>query len=108
MGKLNLLKYGKNHPLTFGITSYLSDNSLAITMTTWEEGYAEPWDSLTVNLEVDLEDNCAFIDTNNNGGDIIDWLIKNNLGELTGRVKKSGFCSYPEFKFDLGAVEKYN
>lgn len=45
---------------------------------------------------------CQFIDTNNNGADIIDWLEQNKFGERTGNVGSSGFCTYPEFNFYKG------
>ena len=49
----------------------------------------------------------AYIDINDNGNEIIDWLITNKLGKLTGRICHSGFCMYPEFEFDMDEVQKY-
>lgn len=64
----------------------------------------EPFDIITVNLpdeELSGDFNCtAFIDTNNVEG-LWSFLIKNGIAEFTGRVGHSGFCSYPEFKFNL-------
>ena len=50
---------------------------------------------------------CIVIDVNNNGPDIIDWLIDNKLGHLSGKIKQSGFCVYPEFIFNLDEIKKY-
>ena len=71
------------------------------------DGYYEPWSVLTVNLMEKCKSNCAFIDTNNNGDDIIFWLTKNNLGKLTDRFAQSGFCIYPEFEFNMDELNKY-
>ena len=97
--RIILNKYGKEHPITFKLNSYLQNGNLYVGLVTHEAGYPEPWSDLTVNLSVKCEENCAFIDTNNNGDEIIEWLLNNNLGLLTGRVKRSGFCLYPEFIF---------
>ena len=98
---INLKKYGKNHPMTFELNKYCENENLYVGLITHEEGWAEPWQNLTVNLSVKCADDCAFIDTNNNGEEIIDWLIEHNLGKPTGRIKASGWCVYPEFKFNM-------
>lgn len=73
-----------------------------------EYGYFEPWCHVTVNLpEYRLTDeNCGFLDTNN-APYIIDFLIENKLGELTGRTARSGFCTYPEFRFDMQKITEH-
>ena len=43
-------KYGSTHPIQLKVSTYM-DGNLAIAMHTWENGYAEPWASLTVNLD---------------------------------------------------------
>lgn len=107
MARLNLNKWGGNHKITFELNAYASNGNLAVEMVCWDDGYPEPWSRLTVNLDIKCESNCAFIDTNNNGDDIVFWLINNNLGGLTGRVGQSGFCTYPEFKFNMEEFKKY-
>ena len=64
---------------------------------------------VTTNLidEVLSNENCAFIDVNNNGEGIIEWLRHNNLGKFTGAIGFSGFCIYPEFEFDKEIIERY-
>lgn len=104
---LNLYKYGSNHPITFKLSQYAENGNLYVGLITTEEGYAEPWSGLTVNLSTPCKKNCAFIDTNNNGNEIIDWLISNNLGKLTGRTQLSGWCIYPEFEFNMEELEKH-
>ena len=106
---INLKKYGKNHPMTFHLANYANNGSLYVGLVTNEEGYPEPWSNLTVNLDRSClcKPNCAFIDTNNNGDEIIDWLEENGFGKETGRVEFSGWCCYPEFKFNMEVLMKH-
>lgn len=107
MARLKLNAWGSEHEITFTIDRYANNNNLYIGMVCWDDGYAEPWSDLTVNLDFKCRTNCAFIDINDNGKQIIDWLVKNNLGRPTGLILPSGFCVYPEFEFDMKEVEKY-
>lgn len=107
MARLNLHAWGNDHEITFEVTTYAQNDNLAIQMLCWDDEWPEPWSILTVNLDKMCKPNCAFIDTNNNGDGIIDWLISNNLGKLTGRIGFSGFCMYQEFEFDMDEVRKY-
>ena len=107
MQKLNMYKYGNNHPMTFYLERYAQNNNLYVELITYDEGYAEPWQNLTVNLGIKCAEDCAFIDTNNNGEEIITWLEENNLGKRTGRIEPSGWCLYPEFQFNMQELKKY-
>ncbi len=104
---LILNKYGKEHPITFDFDRYLQNGNLYVGLVTHEEGYPEPWSDLTVNLGVKCRENCAYIDINNNGNEIIEWLCENKLGSPTGHMIPSGFCVYPEFKFDMNELMQY-
>lgn len=104
---LNLHKYGTDHPITFELSNYYENRNLYVGLITNEEGYPEPWSTLTVNFSTKCADNCAFIDTNNNGTEIIDWLVENNLGKVTGFARASGWCVYPEFKFNMNELMKH-
>ena len=107
MKTLNWNAWGKDHPITFRLDHYADNDNLYVGMITWEEDWPEPWSDLTVNLDVKCAEDCAFIDTNNNGEKILLWLIENNLGDLTGRMQPSGFCLFPEFKFNMDELMKY-
>lgn len=106
---INLKKYGKNHPMTFQLANYADNGTLYVGLITNEEGYPEPWSNLTVNLDDSsrCKPNCAFIDTNNNGDEILDWLETNGFGEQTGRIAFSGWCIYPEFEFNMEELMKH-
>lgn len=99
--------WGQTHPISFIVNHYANNNNLSINMITTIDDYPEPFSFLTVNLNEKCAENCAFIDVNNNGPDIIDWLIDNKLGKLSGKIKQSGFCIYPEFIFDLNEIKNY-
>lgn len=97
-GQFELENYGKVYPITLEINSYLGGN-LAIQMVSWEEGTPELWSFLTVDLDGVREKDCAFIDVNDNGEAILAWIIRYGLAVPTGVRKKSGYCSYPEYRF---------
>ena len=105
--RIILSRWGKEHPITFSLSRYAENGNLRVALITHEDGYPEPWSTLTVNLRIKCEENCAFIDINNNGREIISWLLENNLGLLTGREIRSGFCVYPEFIFFPDELLKY-
>lgn len=107
MQKLILNAWGAKHPITFYLANYAENNNLYVGMTTHHEGYPEPYGDLTVNLSVKCAEDCAFIDTNNCSDRIIEWLITNKLATLTGRIRQSGFCVYPEMKFNMSELMKY-
>lgn len=104
---LTLNKYGADHPISFELATYADNGNLFVGLITHEEGYPEPWSDLTVNLSVECKPNCAFIDTNNNGVEIVSWLTENKLGKLTGRIKMSGWCVYSEFEFNMDELMKH-
>lgn len=98
MKTFDLEKYGATYKIELKITSYMEGN-LAVTMTSWENGEPEPWNVLTVNLDSVRPQNCAFIDTNNNGEEILAWIIRHGLAVPTGTYALSGYCQYPEYRF---------
>lgn len=67
----------------------------------------EPYATLTTKLDVaGFSDEYAFVDTNN-----CPWaeeLIKEyNLGKPTGMSARSGYCTYPLYKFNFDELEKH-
>jgi hypothetical protein len=104
---LTLKAYGKDHPISFELANYAENGNLFVGMITHNEGYPEPWGDLTVNLSVKCTSNRAYIDTNNNGSEIINWLVQNNLGYATGRLMNSGWCTYTEFEFNMDNLMKH-
>lgn len=99
--------YTSEHPVSFVTDKYTENGNLYIGIICWDEGYPEPWGDLTINVGYECDENCAYIDTNNNGQAVIDWLIENKLGRLTGKIVRRDFCICPEFEFDMDEVNKY-
>lgn len=97
-------KFG-TYEVTAIATSYYDNKSLAIILYETEGPFA----TLTVNLDEsdDCAKDCAFVDTNN-----CPWagtfIRENELGVPTGRYGHSGFCTYPEYKFDLEEFVRMN
>ena len=88
------------------IQTYRKGGRLAIELV--DEHY-ELFTYLTVNLQHEMsKDNnksLAFVDTNNN-----EWaeryIEKHNLGTKTGFFGLSGYCTYPEYRFDLSKLNE--
>jgi hypothetical protein len=99
--------YGKERPMSFALNNYRENDNLYVGLITNEDGYPKPWSDLTVNLSIKCDDDCSYIDVNNNGTEIIQWLVENNLGIPTGMIEFSGWCAYPEFKFNMAELKKH-
>jgi len=65
----------------------------------------EPFAMITVNIDYPLsgdKETTAFIDTNNLNAFLIErFLQENQIATPTGEYGQSGFCTYPEYRFDL-------
>lgn len=105
MRRFELEKHGKKNIITLRVGSYLEGN-LAIMMDVWKDEAPEPWNTLTVNLMGTRDKDCAFIDVNNNGKDIIIWMIRNGLAVPTGKRASSGYCVYPEYRFRAAVLRE--
>ncbi len=96
---MKVTSFGKTYNVTPHITGYCDNDSLAIQLLC--DNY-EPFATPTVNLDEssNCEKDCAFVDTNN-----CPWagmfIRENKLGTPTGRYGHSGFCTYPEYRFNL-------
>lgn len=96
--KLNI--WDKEQTLTFEKCEYYNGN-LAIQVLSEDKEYGgwEPWCSLTVNLPgFMLDNNQAFLDTNNCSKEIIDWVFNNRYAKKIA-TRQSGFCTYPLVEF---------
>lgn len=105
MNKDNVLDlqtlYGTER-ITLSVTSYTDNGNLAIVAET-EDG--EPWGALTINLGSTLPNDCAYLNVNSNPF-VTDFIIRNEIGKDTGKVEKSGFVTYPLFKFNMNRLEE--
>ena len=106
MKQFTLNSWGRDYPVYFTKDNYTDGNKLYVGLLTDADGFLEPYADVTVNVEdfTPKNENCALIDTNNLGNDIVFWLQKNGLGHSTARWGYSGFCSYPEFEFNMDVL----
>lgn len=77
---------------------------VAVLLFTKSRNGLEYYGDVTVNLPDCKRSRagCQFINTNNMGEDILDWLEENGFGKRTGYFAQSGFFIYPEFDFYSG------
>jgi len=100
--------YGEYEITRIEISTYCSDNNLAIELFSLNEEWKieEPFATLTVNLNYKgLEKNEAFVDVNNCPW-AVEFIKENKLGEFTGIELPSGYCLYPLYKFDLNKLKE--
>lgn len=82
---------------------YADNGNLAIQAYCNTEGFREPFARLTVNLGRKLADDVAYVDTNNCPW-AEEFIEENGLGVPTDRIGQSGWCFYPQYKFDLSKI----
>lgn len=99
----------KEYIIGLQLTKYSENDNLAIIMRCYTEDgfYDGDFAKLTVNLSEKLPENQAYVDTNNLGVDVCEWIFDNHLGKCLPRFKQSGFCMYPLFEFDMEELKKY-
>lgn len=95
--------YGEVFEIRLVAHSYANNRRLAVQSFIVPDG--EPFATITVNIDYPLsgeKGTTAFVDTNNLDAFHIErFLQKNQIAEPTGRYGQSGFCTYPEYRFDL-------
>lgn len=91
--------YGETYKV-YPVVEKYRNGRLAILLMDQEGPFAD----LTVNLvNEQCPKDCAFLDTNNfREGE--EFVRKNRLGTFTGIYGYSGYCSYPLYRFDMGAL----
>ena len=103
MKTYTLNAWGEQYEITLVKNHYDNNGTLAIHMYTVKNGEIdEPWQNLTVNLRESeyFGGNAQFVDTNNNGEEIIGWLVANGIAKETGITASSGWCEYPLMVFE--------
>ncbi len=91
--------FGSEADVYFVTTSYANNGNLAVQiMSIDEDGFSEPFASLTTNI-VDLDKNLACVDENNLYCDVAERLENMGLIKKMNRSVASGFCSYEVFEF---------
>lgn len=98
--------FGENITLKPIIRRYRTNNRLAIELVDLTD---DIFTYLTVNIDFELSNNSdntlAFVDTNNNPW-AEPFIEKHQLGQKTGNYGMSGFCVYPEYRFNLAKLNE--
>ena len=104
---MQLEAWGTTHDLCVEAGQYSVGESLALQLYVNEEYGLEPYASLTVNLPSQhCAPDCAFVDINGLQ-DAEKMILQYGIGEPTGRTAVSGFCTYPEYRFDMDKLKDF-
>jgi hypothetical protein len=99
--------WGTTYDTCVEVGSYLCGGGLYLSLQDRCEDGLEPFADITVNLpEYRPAADCAFVDTNNLG-QAEQLIAEYKLGRPTGRFARSGYCTYPEYRFDMEKVREY-
>jgi hypothetical protein len=98
-------EYGGDSEIQLEIQQYANNGRLAISMTTNEDGFPEPYGSLTVNIDAAAPDYCAYLDINNLSN-AEKFVTENGLGEFTGITARSGYCEFPLYMFNVNKLRE--
>ena len=82
--------------LELEINSYTDNNRMYIGLV---EPDGEHFADLTVNISAPCPDYCGYVDTSK-CPELEAFIEKHGLGEFTGLMGGSGFCSYPLYLFN--------
>lgn len=85
---------------------YRFGGGLCLKLYMFTDNIIDLWQTITVNLE-SVPEGFAYIDINNCGESIIQWLTANDFMEPTGEFLTSGFVSYPLYKLNLPKIREY-
>ncbi len=85
--------------LELEISSYMDNGRMYIGLVETGGEYQEHFADLTVNISAPCPDYCGYVDTNN-CPELEEFIEKHGLGEFTGLMGSSGFCSYPLYLFN--------
>ncbi len=97
-------RYGGEYQVSLEINTYLNNGCMYIGLV--EQGeYPGPYGDLTVNLEGKAPDYCGYVDLNNMP-EMERFIEDNDLGEFTGLTRRSGFCEYPLYMFNVDKLRE--
>lgn len=106
MKTMKLNAWGKKYNLCIEVCKYEQNGNLALQLYYQDKKYWEPFAIFTVNIGKKCAQECSYVDTND-----CPWapalIEKYKLGEHTGEFGFSGYCVYPEYRFNMSEIEKY-
>ena len=103
MKTYNIKCFGDTYEIKLIAKTYMNNGRLAVQELTVPDG--EPFATITVNINYPISGDktvTAFVDTNNYGFLKIEKFLQDNqIAKPTGRFGESGYCTNPEYIFDL-------
>ena len=104
-------QWGCEYEVMFTLNNYLNNDNLYVGLMCFDTEFNAwvPYADITVNTDTVLNGNRAAVDTNNNGQEIVGWLLENGFAtdDDFEMPVVSGFCVYPVLKFDLIKIKEY-
>ena len=104
---LTLNDCGEEFEVRLEVRAYRG-GSLAIVLRFWNGDFWDIWTIVTIDLLFVCDQDCAYIDTQTNGKEIVDWLKRNKLVIR----ERAGFSvdgwSYPYCCFDPDVLKKFD
>lgn len=94
----NFYYHNELYFLSLKVNTYPEGN-LAIKLYCNADTSPDFWGSLTVNLPGMRPIDCAFINVQEYGNEILDWICQNQLATPTGQIRHQGNMEIPEFCF---------
>lgn len=97
--------FGERIKVSLEINMYVNNGCLYIGLVEQGDEYPEPYGDMTVNLEGKAPSYCGYIDTNSMP-ELEKFITENDIGEFTGLTKRSGFCEYPLYLFNVDKLRE--
>ena len=97
----------KDMEFAFTTDTYAINGNTCVGIWCKEGDYKKPFASLTVNLDLPLIKNTAFIDVNNLDKRLISYLEKNGFIKCLKVTRRSGYVTYPLYRLDLNKIKEY-
>lgn len=98
-------RFTGNVTVELEIGAYANNHRMHIGLVEVDGEEPEPFANLTVNIDAPCPEYCGYVDTNN-CPELEDFIVKHELGEFTGMMGDSGFCSYPLYMFHVDKLRE--
>lgn len=97
----------KNLEFAFTTDTYAINGNICVGIWCKEGDCIEPFANLTVNLDLPLIKNTAFIDVNNLDARLICCLEENGFIKKLKVTRRSGYVTYPLYRLNLDKIGEY-
>lgn len=102
--KATLKAHGREYQVTLRINRYANNKNLCIEVIDHSNGYEENFATMTTNLVSLGDPEAAYVDTNNCPW-AEEFITRTGIGIPSGLTRKSGFCEYPLYYFNVDTID---